>query len=207
MIKEIWHRITNYRSSHPERSMGQVSRDLGVSKSMVKRQAKRQKGRNQYSESEVWESVAGQLFLKRLIVSSIYTFGIKEVLIVHLSILITFSIIAFFVFFVQHQHDNSYKEFNKNWEYLLSAIKGSTFFKLPKILQWFTGNIGFHHIHHLSPKIPSYWLEKCNNDNPVFEKFVTKINLRTSTKMLSNYLWSEVDKKMITFKEYKEKYC
>lgn len=77
MIKEIWHRITNHRLSHPDQSMGQVSQDLGVSRSMVKRHDKRQKKRNQYSESEFWESVAGQLFLKRLIVSSIYTFGIK----------------------------------------------------------------------------------------------------------------------------------
>jgi len=136
----------------------------------------------------------------------IYFFGVPKVLLVHLSILISFAILAFFVFFVQHQHTYSYKEFHKNWDYLLSAIKGSTFFKLPRILQWFTGNIGFHHIHHLSPKIPNYFLEKCNKENPVFEKFVTKINLKNSFKLLSNYLWDEKNKKMITFREYKEKY-
>lgn len=75
--KAPWHRITSYRKTHPEQSMSQVSRDLGVSKSMVKRHNNRQKERNQYAESEFWESLAGQLFLKRLIVSSIYTFGIK----------------------------------------------------------------------------------------------------------------------------------
>ena len=77
MIKALWHRITSYRKSHPEQSMSQVSRELGVSKSMVKRHSKRQKNRNQNAESEFWESESGQLFLKRLIVSSIYTFGIK----------------------------------------------------------------------------------------------------------------------------------
>lgn len=139
--------------------------------------------------------------------SLLYLFGVTKVLTIHLSILITFAIIAFFVFFVQHQHVATYKEYNKRWEYLLSAIKGSTFFKLPRILQWFTGNIGFHHIHHLSPKIPNYWLEKCYTENPVFQKFITTINLKSSFQMLSNYLWSEDDKKMITFREYKQKYC
>lgn len=77
MIKTIWQKITSYRKSNPDISMSQVSKDLGVSKSMVKRHNKRQEKRNQHPESEFWDTQAGQQFLKRLIVSAIYTFCIK----------------------------------------------------------------------------------------------------------------------------------
>lgn len=77
MIKAIWQKITIYRKSNPKMSLSQVSEDMGVSKSMVKRHNKRQAKRQQYPESEFWDTVAGQQFLKRLIVSAIYTFCIK----------------------------------------------------------------------------------------------------------------------------------
>ena len=56
-----------------------------------------------------------------------------------------------------------------DWDYAPAAFQGSSFYKLPKILQWFSGNIGFHHIHHLSPRIPNYHLEKCHNADPLFQ--------------------------------------
>ena len=77
MIRSIWHKITSYRKTNPELSMSQVSQELDLSKSMVKRHNKRQDRRNQNPESEFWNSPTGQQFLKRLIVSAIYTFCIK----------------------------------------------------------------------------------------------------------------------------------
>ena len=58
----------------------------------------------------------------------------------------------------------------ETWDYELAALQGSSFYKLPRILQWFSGNIGFHHIHHLSPHIPNYNLEKCHRAEPLFSR-------------------------------------
>jgi len=77
MIKKLWHRISGHRQNKPNQSIRKAAQELGVSKDMVHRQDKRARKRNQYSESEFWNSEAGQSFLKRLIVGTIYTFGIK----------------------------------------------------------------------------------------------------------------------------------
>lgn len=77
MLKKIWHKITGYQAANPKSSLRQTAKELGVSKDMVHRQLKRTKKRRQFSESEFWDSEAGQNFIKRLIVSAIYTFGIK----------------------------------------------------------------------------------------------------------------------------------
>jgi len=77
MMKKIWRKISGYRAANPSSSLRQTAKELGVSKDMVHRQVKRTKQRRQFSESEFWDSDAGQNFIKRLIVSAIYTFGIK----------------------------------------------------------------------------------------------------------------------------------
>jgi omega-6 fatty acid desaturase (delta-12 desaturase) len=79
---------------------------------------------------------------------------------------------------------------------------GSSYYKLPKVLQWFTGNIGFHHIHHLSPKIPNYLLEKCYKENPDFQNSPV-ITLRSSFKSMFLRLWDEKQKKLISFRYLK----
>jgi omega-6 fatty acid desaturase (delta-12 desaturase) len=78
-------------------------------------------------------------------------------------------------------------------------MKGSSFYRLPKLLQWFTGNIGFHHIHHLSPKIPNYRLEKCFKENPEFQQ-VRPLSIGRSLKSLAYRLWDEDRQKMISFR-------
>jgi len=76
-----------------------------------------------------------------------------------------------------------------------ARLEGSSFYKLPKVLQWFTGNIGFHHIHHLSPKIPNYKLEECHNENPVFQ--VPPLTFEHSLKSLFFRLWDEKEKTLV----------
>ena len=126
---------------------------------------------------------------------------------VQVPIIVFFSIIAIWFFYVQHQHEESYKQWKGNWEYLLSAIKGSTYYKLPKPMMWLTGNIGFHHIHHLSSLIPSYNLEKCNRDHPIFQKYVTILSFRKSLECIFHKLWDENTQRMISFSEYKKMYA
>ncbi|MBI1882829.1 MAG: fatty acid desaturase [Chlamydiae bacterium] len=103
------------------------------------------------------------------------------------------------LFYVQHQFEDVYWERGENWEYISAALQGSSFYKLPKVLQWFSGNIGFHHVHHLSPRIPNYNLERCHQSDPIFQN-VKPVTLLSSLKSLSLRLWDESAKKLISFR-------
>lgn len=123
-------------------------------------------------------------------------------LITQLTILFFFIIIAFWFFYVQHQHEETYKEWKDKWDYIVASIKGSTYYKVPRPINWLTGNIGLHHIHHLSPRIPNYFLQKCAEENPIFQKHVTVLGFRESLSCIFNKLWDEERQKMISFRQY-----
>ena len=90
----------------------------------------------------------------------------------------------------------------QEWDFCAAALRGSSFYKLPKVLQWFSGNIGFHHIHHLSPRIPNYNLEKCHQAEPLFQT-VKPVTLFTSFKSLTFHLWDEERGKLVSFRALK----
>jgi omega-6 fatty acid desaturase (delta-12 desaturase) len=102
------------------------------------------------------------------------------------------------LFYVQHQFEDVHWERGKDWDYAAAALQGSSFYKLPKILQWFSGNIGFHHIHHLGPSIPNYNLERCHKAEPMFQK-VKAITLFSSLKSLTYRLWDEQRQKLVGY--------
>lgn len=102
------------------------------------------------------------------------------------------------LFYLQHQFEATYWKPHPEWDYYMASIKGSSFYQLPKILQWFTGNIGFHHIHHLSPKIPNYRLEQCFRENAQFHD-VTTLTLASSLETLQWRLWDEDLERMVGF--------
>lgn len=103
------------------------------------------------------------------------------------------------LFYVQHQYEEVKWVRNEDWDYKKMAIEGSSFLKLPKVLQWFTGNIGFHHIHHLSPRIPNYNLEKCYAENEQFQ--VEKpLTFFSALKSLKFRLWDEQKGKLVSFR-------
>jgi acyl-lipid omega-6 desaturase (Delta-12 desaturase) len=106
------------------------------------------------------------------------------------------------LFYVQHQFEESYYENDEEWDYVKAAMHGSSFYNLPKILHWITGNIGFHHIHHLSPRVPNYYLEKAHNKNEVLRN-VQSITLWTSLKSLHFQIWNEESKRFIGFRDLK----
>ncbi len=129
-----------------------------------------------------------------------FLFGWKF-LFIQFFLIFTFGIIAFWFFYVQHQHERSYKQLRENWDYLLSAIKGSSYYKLPRVFQWLTGNIGIHHIHHLNSLIPNYNLPKALKDHPILTKYATTISFRESLSLMKHKLWDEVDERMVSFRE------
>jgi omega-6 fatty acid desaturase (delta-12 desaturase) len=91
-----------------------------------------------------------------------------------------------------------YWERGGEWDYFTAAIDGSSFYKLPKVFQWFSGNIGFHHIHHLSARIPNYNLERCHRSHPLFQS-VKPITLLTSMKCAAYRLWDEENKQLVGY--------
>ncbi len=142
------------------------------------------------------------LLYTSLMVAMCFLLGWKKFLGIHFMILSVFSVIAIWFFYIQHQHEHSYKEWRNKWEYLYAAIKGSSYYKLPSIMNWFTGNIAIHHIHHLNPTIPNYNLKKCMNSISWINRYTSEIGFWESLKIASNKLWDEAQGRMITFKEY-----
>jgi len=104
------------------------------------------------------------------------------------------------LFYVQHQFEEAYWRPGSDWSYELAALQGSTYLKLPKILQWFTGNIGLHHIHHLSPRIPNYRLQQCYDEQPMFQKVPT-ITLGQGLKAMWLKLFDEDSGRLVSFSQ------
>lgn len=131
-----------------------------------------------------------------------YYLGWAKFLATHLTIVGLFSVIAIWFFYVQHQHEASYKQWKNNWDYLTSALRGSTYYKVPKVFNWLTGNIGIHHIHHLNPAIPNYNLQDALKHNLWVNDYTTILSFWDSLKLASHKLWDESQQKMITFSEF-----
>ncbi len=126
--------------------------------------------------------------------------GLRAVLAIFLPTFMIAAATGTWLFYVQHQYERTYWEHTPAWDYTLAAMHGSSYYKLPKVLQWFTGNIGFHHIHHLSPRIPNYNLERCHKENPIMQR-VVHLTLWTSFKTTSLALWDEEKRTLVSFRE------
>lgn len=131
--------------------------------------------------------------------------GWESFLLVQGPIFFISAMLGIWLFYVQHQFEDTYFEEDEHWDYVKAAVEGSSFYKLPKILQWLTGNIGYHHVHHLSPRVPNYNLEEVHNNTPPLQNVPT-ITLKTSFTSLRFRLWDSENKKFIGFKELKSMY-
>jgi fatty acid desaturase len=128
-----------------------------------------------------------------------YTIGLAPFLLVHFPIVAIAAAIGSWLFFVQHQYERAYWQPHERWSFVHSALEGSSYYRLPQVLQWFTGNIGFHHIHHLESRIPNYNLPKCHAVAPELRQTVT-LGLFDSATCVKLKLWDEQQQRMITFK-------
>ncbi len=127
-------------------------------------------------------------------------FGFWAYLGIQLTIVAVGGGLGVWLFYVQHQYEDVYWQRDEEWDFTAAALEGSSFYKLPRILQWFSGNIGFHHIHHLSSRIPNYNLESCHHADPLFQE-VKPLTLLASLKSLTVHLWDEQRGKLIGFGE------
>jgi omega-6 fatty acid desaturase (delta-12 desaturase) len=132
--------------------------------------------------------------------------GIKALLLIQLTITAVAGALGVWLFYVQHQFQGAYWARTEHWDYTAAAVQGSSYYKLPRILQWFTGNIGFHHIHHLSPRIPNYHLQRCHDADPFFMT-IKPVTLLSSGKSLAFRLWDEQRKKFVGFRHLKTGGC
>jgi len=151
-----------------------------------------------YSRRE-WPSLHWtNLVLSGLAALLILTIGIKALVLVYAPIMLIASSVGTWLFYVQHQYEHTYWIQDEDWDYSLAALRGSSYYKLPTVLRWFTGNIGFHHVHHLSPRIPNYNLKRCHDENPIFQQ-ATVLTLASSVRTASLRLWDEASQRLVGY--------
>jgi omega-6 fatty acid desaturase (delta-12 desaturase) len=111
--------------------------------------------------------------------------------------------IGVWLFYIQHQFEDAYWEPKSRWDYRTAALEGASYYDLPRVLHWMTGNIGFHHIHHLSSRIPNYRLRDCHNANPALQA-APRLTLWGSLKCAHLALWDADRRQMISFRRARE---
>ena len=128
--------------------------------------------------------------------------GWQALLLIQLTVVALAGALGVWLFYVQHQFEGAYWARGERWDYTAAAIAGSSYYKLPKVLQWFTGNIGFHHIHHLSPRIANYHLQRCHESDPYFKR-IKPVTLLSSVRSLTFRLWDEQRQVFVGFRHLK----
>jgi len=147
--------------------------------------------------ASVWKTNA---VLVAIVVLLGLTIGLKAALLVHLPVLMLTGVVGVWLFYVQHQFEDTYWNEHTEWSYFDAGLQGSSYLVLPKPLQWVTASIGIHHVHHLSARIPNYRLQQCLDENPQLQQ-VTRINIWDGIKTLSLALWDEESRRLISFRE------
>jgi omega-6 fatty acid desaturase (delta-12 desaturase) len=140
------------------------------------------------------------LAIVALTIAAIAWIGWRAVLLTYFPAMYIAAAAGIWLFYVQHQFEDAYWKDHAEWDYATSAIRGSSYFKLPAVLQWFTGNIGLHHVHHLGPRIPNYKLERCHSENPLFHE-VTVLTLRQSLGTMRLTLWDEERQRLVGYRD------
>lgn len=138
-----------------------------------------------------------------LVTGIILLTNIQSFLIVQGTTMFVAGALGIWLFFIQHTFEDSYFEKESEWDYVKAAVEGSSYYKLPLVLQWVTGNIGFHHVHHLAPRVPNYKLEEAHKKIPPLQR-ATTITIKTSFQSLRYKLYDEPHRTFVTFKEAKK---
>lgn len=108
--------------------------------------------------------------------------------------------VGIWLFYVQHQFEDAYWEGAEGWTYADAALRGSSYLRLPRVLQFFTGNIGYHHVHHLNARIPNYNLKRAHDENPIFLQVPT-LSLLDGLRAVRLKLWDESQGRLVTFRQ------
>ncbi len=155
-----------------------------------------------------WKRERASITLTNLCIAAVVTalgltVGLREFLMVQVPITLLASSIGVWLFFVQHQFEDTYWERDRTWSFTASALEGSSYLALPKVLQWATGNIGLHHIHHLGARIPNYRLPEVLRDHPELAR-MGRVTLWEGIRSARLALWDETQRKLVGFRGVRE---
>jgi omega-6 fatty acid desaturase (delta-12 desaturase) len=148
-----------------------------------------------------WAStMATNLAIAVIVAVLTWFIGIKAFLLVHLPITLLAGTAGVWLFYVQHQFEHTMWDRNESWNLHQAALHGSSHYELPALLRWFTANIGIHHVHHLSSRIPYYRLPRVLRDYPELRD-VGRITLLQSFQCVRLVLWDEAQRRLVSFRE------
>ena len=148
---------------------------------------------------------ATNLAIAALVATMIWLVGIGPFLLVHLPIMLLAASAGVWVFYVQHQFENTVWAHDHGWNLQEAALHGSSHYALPSLLRWFTANIGIHHVHHLCSRIPYYRLPLVLRDHPDLDG-IGRLTLLQSLRCVRLALWDEGQKRLVSFREVRRHY-
>jgi len=153
---------------------------------------------------QLWNVWMTNIAIAGLIATLILAAGAQSLLIIYLPAYYLATMAGVWLFYVQHQFEDAYWESHENWDYATAAVQGSSHLRLPRVLQWFTGSIGLHHVHHLGPRIPNYRLQRAHDENPIFHG-APVMTIRQGVRALGLTLYDEQKRQLIRFKDLRRK--
>ena len=160
---------------------------------------------NPLRHRRTWISMLGNnAALAAIVVLMGFTIGFGPFLLTYGPVFLLAASAGVWLFYVQHQFENTYWETSQHWDYQAAALQGSSHYDLPRILQWVTCHIGLHHIHHLSSRIPNYRLRDCYQQNPAFWN-AKRLTLLSSLRCAKLALWDEDQRKMVSFRQMRQR--
>ena len=127
------------------------------------------------------------------------TIGLRTYLMIQIPVLLLAGAMGIWLFYVQHQFEGVYWSRHANWDPLTAAMRGSSYYKLPRVLRWFTANIGLHHVHHIMTRIPNYRLQRCYQEIPALQT-APVLTIARSLKSLRLNLWDEQRQELVSFR-------
>jgi acyl-lipid omega-6 desaturase (Delta-12 desaturase) len=156
-----------------------------------------------FDAAKGWQRERREVYLTNLALVALFgglglTLGYGRVAAVQLPIMAIASIVGVWLFSVQHRFEHAQWMPDASWSFAAASLGGASYLRLPRLLQWFTGNIGFHHVHHVDPRIPNYRLEECHYADAEFQ-LASTLTLRTSLLALRYALWDSDRERLVPF--------
>jgi omega-6 fatty acid desaturase (delta-12 desaturase) len=151
---------------------------------------------------EHYSVIVTNMVIAAIIIVMCLTIGVQNYLLIQLPIIFVAASTGMWLFYVQHQYEDVYWARHQSWDLTKAGLEGSSYYKLPKVLQWMVGNIGLHHIHHVRANIPNYNLQRCHDEVPALQA-IKPLTLSKSLKSLWLNLWDEKRQKLVSFRSIK----